>query len=583
MARSLGPIDDFHEDLDLMSRVFLSTMTLLVVLNALGCAHTTPCPKVRDSQTPETAEFTTHTPQLLSPGDAWTANPHTNDTAELELQLGNGEAAHLSFTASDQTARRITVLDPSGVAIAQEEYRPSKTSPLQLEFTASRAGIHSISIAIQNELESGTPPPNALTVTFTERIDAKTNATAHAKARYESPAIFELWQALRDDPNADRAFVERHGGRAIIEALPETPGHSRVTFYALGTAHTAYAMLSGGPDFLGRRTQRVGSSNIFFVSQSIADDARFPYSINLYERRSAGPNADIALTHTIYGPMRALEMPSAAPALHIQPRAGVARGQSSPHELISEALAQTRPITVYTPPNYDPARPHRLLIVFDGENFRAPPAAAELAEAWVPTPTILDNLVASGEILPTVAVFVDTLGRRRRELTAHEGFTNFVAHELIPWVRAHYAIAPGPQAVVAAGASFGAVAACYLALEHTNKVGNVLSQSGAYYLTEALAKGEHAGRRRPFASIIYPEEIGLVTQALQRSERLSIRFYMEVGRYDVMAPSNRELRAVLEGKGYDLEYHEFNGGHAYLNWRASLARGLAHLLGPDRR
>jgi enterochelin esterase family protein len=45
-----------------------------------------------------------------------------------------------------------------------------------------------------------------------------------------------------------------------------------------------------------------------------------------------------------------------------------------------------------------------------------------------------------------------------------------------------------------------------------------------------------------------------------------------------MLGSNRELRDVLQLKGYEVDYHEFAGGHNSINWRGSLADGLISLL-----
>jgi len=42
------------------------------------------------------------------------------------------------------------------------------------------------------------------------------------------------------------------------------------------------------------------------------------------------------------------------------------------------------------------------------------------------------------------------------------------------------------------------------------------------------------------------------------------------------------MRDVLEAKGYSVVYSEFAGGHAYLNWRGSLADGLIVLAGQKK-
>lgn len=64
-------------------------------------------------------------------------------------------------------------------------------------------------------------------------------------------------------------------------------------------------------------------------------------------------------------------------------------------------------------------------------------------------------------------------------------------------------------------------------------------------------------------------------------ERVPVKFYMEVGRFDSLVEVNRELRDIILLKGYHVIYHEFDGGHDYLWWRGSLADGLISLIGHD--
>jgi enterochelin esterase-like enzyme len=51
--------------------------------------------------------------------------------------------------------------------------------------------------------------------------------------------------------------------------------------------------------------------------------------------------------------------------------------------------------------------------------------------------------------------------------------------------------------------------------------------------------------------------------SFRNSPRVSIKFYMEVGRFDSLLDTNRELRDILLLKGYPVTYREFEGGHDY--------------------
>src|ERR687898_1739867 len=86
-----------------------------------------------------------------------------------------------------------------------------------------------------------------------------------------------------------------------------------------------------------------------------------------------------------------------------------------------------RSFSVYTPANYKAdGPPNALLILFDGE---------DLASDQFRLPT-LNNLIAASRIPPTVAVFVNNVPRRRLvDLVASPEFADFMAKELVPWIR----------------------------------------------------------------------------------------------------------------------------------------------------
>ena len=252
-----------------------------------------------------------------------------------------------------------------------------------------------------------------------------------------------------------------------------------------------------------------------------------------------------------------LELPGAPPQPFVRERPGVERGRV---ELIryGGATGEGRRVWVYTPPGYKPAgRPYRLLVLFDGWQYTHA----------IPTPTILDNMIADGALPPTVAVMIDQRDRMK-ELYLNPSFADFVAGELVPWVRRRYHVARSPRGAVVGGLSLGGVAAAYTAMRHPEVFGGVLSQSGAYQYR--------------------PEEPDSLIRRFATRARVAVRFYLEAGLLEVnetpsLLHSNRHLRDVLEAKGYEVTYSEFNGRHDHVCWRGSLSQGLAALLPTSSR
>ena len=227
-------------------------------------------------------------------------------------------------------------------------------------------------------------------------------------------------------------------------------------------------------------------------------------------------------------------------------------------QLRSRALRNSHDIWIYTPPGYqEHSQAYPLLIVFDGQAYTS--------NEWVPTPKILDELIGAGEIRPIVAVFVSSGDQKRRnkELPCHEPFARFVVKDLLPYVRQNYRVTSDPKEIVIAGSSYGGLAAAYVALLHSDQIGNVLSQSGAFYWTQPRCD------RNP----------SYLIRQYRRETAVPVKFYLEVGdketegRNSILAV-NREMRDVLKQKGYDVVYREFEGGHEYKCWRKALPDGL---------
>ena len=201
----------------------------------------------------------------------------------------------------------------------------------------------------------------------------------------------------------------------------------------------------------------------------------------------------------------------------------------------------------------------------------------------VPTPVILDNLIAAQKIPPTVAVLIANPSQetRSKELPPNPAFADFLAKELVPWVRARYTVTTDPAQTVVAGSSYGGIAATYAGLRHPEMFGNVLCQSGSFWW---------APDHNPGPTSDATTETGWLAKEFIRSPKLPLRFWMDAGLFEVdtfgtggaiLEPS-RHMRDVLLAKGYDVLYRQYASGHDYLNWRGTLADGLMVLIGTER-
>ncbi|HEX8189091.1 MAG TPA: alpha/beta hydrolase-fold protein, partial [Pyrinomonadaceae bacterium] len=253
-----------------------------------------------------------------------------------------------------------------------------------------------------------------------------------------------------------------------------------------------------------------------------------------------------------------VELPGAPPQPYVRERPGVKKGRVELIRYGGGAGKEGRRVWVYTPPGYRAGgRPYRLLVLFDGWQYTHP----------IPTPTILDNMIADGVLPPTVAVFIDSRDRMK-ELYLNPSFADFVAGELVPWARRGYHLTRSPREAIVGGLSLGGVAAAYTAMRHPEVFGGVLSQSGAFQYR--------------------PEDPERLILQFTRRPRLPIRFYLEAGLLEVnetpsLLHTNRHLRDVLEAKGYEVTYSEFNGRHDAICWRGSLSKGLTALSAPPGR
>jgi len=244
-----------------------------------------------------------------------------------------------------------------------------------------------------------------------------------------------------------------------------------------------------------------------------------------------------------------------------------AKGETIEITIPSKTYPNGRHAWVYTPAGYPGScrGDCNLIVMFDGSMYLGA----------MPLPEFLDSLIAAKRTDPTVAILFDNGAPpgRLEDLANSQQFAAFVANELIPWVRAHYAVTHAGDHTIIGGSSAGGLGAAYIALKYPTIFGNVLSQSGAFW------RGNEPSNNPPYEWL---------TQQYAASTKVNVRFFLDVGALETggalggAAPSlrdaNRHLRDVLEAKGYKVNYFEVpNGQHSPDTWRTRLPVGIVTL------
>lgn len=207
-----------------------------------------------------------------------------------------------------------------------------------------------------------------------------------------------------------------------------------------------------------------------------------------------------------------------------------------------------RDYAVYAPPSLDASHPAALLVFQDGRFYTADTFRA---------PAVLDALIGSGAIPPTVAVFVQpgdvpgqpeqSRGNRSIEYDAlTDEYPRFLLDELLPEALAGLNVSSDPADRAICGMSSGGICAFNVAWERPDAFGKVISHAGSY--TNIKGGGIYASRVR--ASTPRP-----------------IRVFLQSGAEDLDRPSgnwpvaNFDMATALAFKGYDYRFEFGLGAH----------------------
>jgi enterochelin esterase-like enzyme len=532
-----------------------------------------------------------------------------HQTVTRDIAPGSPQLFSLHLNPADYVDAEITQQGQVSIVVYLPDSSVLRTFPASdsdgkqsFAFAAEGGGDYKL------EITAGDKPAH-----YELRIDAITGLDERLKPEpWSDPNPSTRIQRLRTQIAAGQTNTESFWNKVTAERTPlvepfaSDGKYQLVTFLWRSTYDTRNVFVRGS--FLGvgapsdYSMHRIPNSDVWYLTLKLPSGARFVYQLSPNDpltftgpraaQRTATRQADPLNPHRSDCPPNAskfdcdsvAELPGAPPQPWLVVKPEIAEGHVEKQTIKSAIEKMERPFSVYTPANYkSDGPPNALVIFFDGE---------DLAEDPYPL-TTLNNLIAAAKIPPTVAVFVENVPHRRLvDLVANPEFADFMATELVPWVRSHYNVTKDQKQTVLTGYSAGGLASAYVAFRHSEVFGNVLSLSGAFWWSFEH-NGGVCGPRCPDSGGTGGKddddattEGNFMVKQFLASPKLPLRFYFAAGTFEIdrngggdILECTRDLRDVLLAKGYEVHYEQFAGGHDGLSWRGMFADGLLALIG----
>ncbi len=213
----------------------------------------------------------------------------------------------------------------------------------------------------------------------------------------------------------------------------------------------------------------------------------------------------------------------------------------------------TRDWSVYVPAQYTADKPAALMVFQDGEGMKNDKGRWRV-------PTVFDNLIARGDMPPTIAVFINpghekdkpkVQGKHSNRSLEYDSlgdrYVRFLTEEIIPEVRKKYTLSDDPEMHAIGGSSSGAICAFTAAWERTDVFRKVYSSVGSF---TNLRGGN-----------VYPSLV-------RKTEPKPIRVYMADTSGDVDNAfgswpwANQQMASALKYMGYDIRF-DWAEGYAH--------------------
>lgn len=334
--------------------------------------------------------------------------------------------------------------------------------------------------------------------------------------------------------------------QGVRESANITAEDSSAVLLFRGNARHVFA--AGDPNGWDPRAdelKRLPGTDLFFLRWPLDQAARVEYKLVVDSSWILDPLNPLKAPGG-YGVNSELRMPAYHPPAEAVVRSGIPRGTLDTIAFTSDGLSRRLNVLVYLPAHYEGgAGRYPVIFVTDGGEY--------LSIAGMDV--ILDNLIASGEIAPLIAVFIDprknpadpASSTRMTDYALSDTFVGALAGELRPWLVRKYRILDGPANTAIMGASMGGLIATYAAFTRPEVFGFCAAQSPSYqWGNDTLMTMLGKGTRKEFRMYL---STGTILDAQRRA---------------------RIVRGIMQEKGYPVTYAEYPESHNWMNWRGRI-------------
>jgi S-formylglutathione hydrolase FrmB len=161
------------------------------------------------------------------------------------------------------------------------------------------------------------------------------------------------------------------------------------------------------------------------------------------------------------------------------------------------------------------------------------------------------------------------------ETQAEDRYADYIFHDLLAEVDAHYRTIASPHDRAIAGLSMGGYGAMLFSLRHPGAFAFAASISGAFAgpsgienILPQLKPSTDKAFGSPGSPTRRENDVDALIETGDHTQQPY--FFLECGASDPLLPSNRRIVAELSSHGFAYEYHELPGAHTWPFWDGAL-------------